>query len=506
MRGKRALLNIFTAIIELAAVTITGFVVPHYIIRTYGSSVNGLILSITQFLGYISLIESGIGAIGRASLYKPLAENDGTLLSGNVKALELFYRKISYIFIVYVVALAFLFPLLVNQDFDWSYTAIMVVILAFSTFIQYYFGITYQTVIQADQKKYIPSLLQTLTVLLNMLITVVLIKIGANVHIVKLGSTFAYAVRPIILYIYVRKHYKIDKRVEPRSEILKQRWDGLTQHIAFFIHKNTDIVILTIFATLTEVSVYSVYLLAVSGCSKVVNIFSNNFEPAFGNMIAKGEKETLKSRVGLCSFLTTQITVVLFSAAAIVISPFIELYTRGVTDANYLRPVFGIVILVAEAFYCIRMPYQSAVYAAGHFKQTRNGAIVEAILNMVLSAILVFFFGLIGVAIGTLVAMLFRTCQYVFYYHTNLIQEKNGLRGEIKRLIVAIIEIGVIVLLAFVIPAASSKNYFLWILTSCLRVILCSTVVLIISCIFYRKELKEVVLLFKHIVARKKTT
>ena len=502
MRSKKAALNMLAAIVELVVATVTSFIVPHYIIRAYGSSVNGLISSITQFLSYIALIESGIGAIGRASLYKPLAEKDTATLSGNAKALENFYRKVSYIFLVYVAILAVLFPLLVNKEFDWAYTATLIVILAFSTFVQYYFGITHQTVIQADQRKYIPSLLQALTLFLNMVITVAMIKLGAGVHIVKIGSALTYAIRPIILYFYVSGHYKLDKKAKPRSEILKQRWDGLAQHIAFFIHKNTDIAVLTILANVKEVSVYSVYMLAVAGCSKVVNIFSSSLEPAFGNMIAKGEKETLKSRVSLCSTLTIQVAIILFCTAGIVVSPFIKLYTKGVTDVNYLRPAFGIVMLIAEAFYCVRLPYQSAVYAAGHFKQTRNGAIIEAVMNIIISVILVFNYGLIGVAIGTLISMLFRTVQYIWYYHIKLIQEKQGLKGEIIRLGISILEVALIIAFAALVPAVSSSSYAAWILQSCLVGIACTLIVGIVSIIFYRSECKELLSFMKRLLRR----
>lgn len=503
MRLKKAFLNFLAAIIELIVATVASFVVPHYIIVAYGSGVNGLISSITQFLSYIALIESGIGAIGRASLYKPLAENNTVVLSGNAKALENFYRKISYIFLAYAAVLMVLFPLLVQQDFDWIYTATMIAILAFSTFIQYYFGITHQTVIQADQRKYIPSLLQALTLFMNMVITVVMVKLGADVHAVKIGSAIAFAVRPMILYFYVKNHYKLDKKAKPRSEILKQRWDGLAQHIAFFIHKNTDIAVLTVLANVKEVSVYSVYMLAVSGCSKVVNIFSSSLEPAFGNMIAKGETETLKKRVGFCSTLTMQVTVILFSTAAIAASPFIRLYTKGVTDVNYLRPAFGIVMLIAEAFYCIRLPYQYAVYAAGHFRQTRNDAIIEAVMNIALSVVLVSRYGLIGVAVGTLVSMFFRTVRYIWYYHRNLIKDPDGIKDDLVRVGVSALEIGLIILMACFIPEVSSSGYFSWLLSSFAACIGCTLIVAVVSIIFYRKECVELFAFVKHLLKRR---
>lgn len=504
MRSKKALLNFIASILELLVATIASFVVPHYIIHAYGSTVNGLISSITQFLSYIALVESGIGAIGRASLYKPLADNDNETISGNAKALENFYQKIAYIFLLYVAILSILFPLLVDKEFSWAYSATLIVILAFSTFIQYYFGITCQTVIQADQRKYIPSLLQALTLFLNMIITVIMIKLGASVHMVKIGSALAYAVRPMILYWYVKKHYKIDKNAEPRNEILKQRWDGLAQHIAFFIHKNTDIAVLTILVNVNEVSVYSVYMLAVAGCSKVVNLFSSNIEPAFGNMIAKGEKDILKKRVSMCSTLTIQVAVALFSTAALVISPFVQIYTKGVTDVNYLRPSFGILMLIAEAFYCIRLPYQSTVYAAGHFKQTRNGAIAEAAINIVLSVVLVYKFGLIGVAIGTLVSMLIRTIQYIWYYYINLIEDKMGILFELKRLLVSLIEITIFIVISLIIPSIKITKYTTWFAYSLCTGLFCSFVIVVFSFIFYKEQCKDIIHILHNLIRKKK--
>ena len=70
--------NIVTTLILQFVVLISGFIVPKLIIGKFGSNVNGLLSSITQFLAYISLLESGIGPVVKASLYKPIAEKDNT--------------------------------------------------------------------------------------------------------------------------------------------------------------------------------------------------------------------------------------------------------------------------------------------------------------------------------------------------------------------------------------------------------------------------------------------
>lgn len=58
MRTKKAILNIIASLLLQVIVLICGFIVPKLIITNFGSKVNGLISSITQFLAYISLLES----------------------------------------------------------------------------------------------------------------------------------------------------------------------------------------------------------------------------------------------------------------------------------------------------------------------------------------------------------------------------------------------------------------------------------------------------------------
>lgn len=58
MRSKKAIINIVVSIFQQLITILCGLVLPRAIIGQYGSNVNGLISSITQFLAYIALLES----------------------------------------------------------------------------------------------------------------------------------------------------------------------------------------------------------------------------------------------------------------------------------------------------------------------------------------------------------------------------------------------------------------------------------------------------------------
>ena len=75
-RSKYFVLNTLASLANQVIVVICGFILPQLILNYYGSSVNGLIQSITQFIGLVGIFDAGMGVVIEACLYKPLAEGD----------------------------------------------------------------------------------------------------------------------------------------------------------------------------------------------------------------------------------------------------------------------------------------------------------------------------------------------------------------------------------------------------------------------------------------------
>ena len=69
---KLIIKNIGSSLLLQLVTIICGFIVPRLIISNYGSDVNGLVTSITQFLAYITLLEAGFGPVVKSLLYKPI--------------------------------------------------------------------------------------------------------------------------------------------------------------------------------------------------------------------------------------------------------------------------------------------------------------------------------------------------------------------------------------------------------------------------------------------------
>lgn len=488
MRSRRTIINIYTSLLLQFVVLICGFIVPKLIIKNYGSNVNGLVASISQFLAYITLLESGFGPVVKAALYKPIANKDKKEIASILKASEKFFRVIAYIFLVYLLILSIVYPLLINTEFDFIFTMSLVLILSISTFMEYYFGMTYRLYLQAEQKRYITSIIHLIGTVLNTISIVILVRIHASIHIVKLVSSFIFVLRPIIQNIYVKKKYNINLKDADKNYKLEQKWDALAQHIAYVIHRNTDIAVLTIFAPLVEVSVYSIYN-AISGRIKsIIQAFTGGVDASFGDMIARGEKEQLNKNFRVYELFYFTLTTIAYTCTILLIVPFIEVYMRGITDANYIRPLFGVLLVLGEFVWAVREPYNLIILAAGHFKQIKKGAWVEAFVNIIISIALVWRYGIVGVAIGTLVAMIIRTVE--FMYHTNkYILERKQINSVI-RVGITTIEVLIIVLLTKMLPNIEMISYINWIKYALLVVAESIIVVLPINLIAYKEDAK----------------
>lgn len=420
-RKQKLFLNSGTGLLKQLVVVICGFILPRYMLIYYGSDVNGLVSSITHFLGFISLLELGIGPVIQANLYKPLAEKNDEQISKIIISSERFFRRIAYIFIAYIAVLAVAFPTFVNTEYDALFTVSLLAILSISSFAEYFFGVTYQLLLNADQKSYVQTSLQIIATILNTVCCIVVMHIGAPIHVVKLVSSLIYVLRPIGQAIYVHKHYHINKKLKLTEEPIKQKWNGFAQHLAAVICGNADVVILTMFSTLANVSIYSVYYNVTNGVTMLIMTAATGLEAYFGNMIARGERKNLECSFSRIEWLMHFAVTVIFAIAAITVVPFISVYTRGINDADYIVPLFSTILMLAYAAQCLRVPYFRVIKAAGHFRETQNGAFISTALNVVISIALVFKFGLLGIAFGTFVAMLYHTVYFVLYLRSHIL-------------------------------------------------------------------------------------
>ncbi len=490
-RTKNAMLNIVFSLILQIVIFVKGLILPRIIIPAYGSDVNGLISSITQFLTYISLLEAGVGSIFRASLYKPLSRGDMDGVSGIINEQKRFYRKIGVIFVFYVVALCVFYPLIAKTDISKPYIVSLILILSVSTFAEYFVSLPYSSLLSADQKiriSYIVSIIYTIT---NIIVSLFWVSLKADIRLIYLSMCVIGLLRPLFYTLYVKKHYKLKKKAKPDKTALNQRWNGMVHHFAYYIHTNTDVAVLTVFIGTAMVSVYNVYGAIIFGIEKIITSISTGAAAGLGNLIELNDKEQINKTVNQFELIQGGLATVLYTITALLLIPFIRIYTSDMTDINYIQPTFGYVLIVAEVIYCFRCIYSTVSTNANKFRETQLGAILECVVNLVVSLVLVIVFkrGLLGVAIGTVVGMLVRCDFEVIFLSKNVIHRPIG--KAVKMFLVSLsVSVISIAFCSFIINYTSIDTLAMWILYAIITALIVGIMALMLYSIFYKEIIK----------------
>ncbi len=132
------------------------------------------------------------------------------------------------------------------------------------------------------------------TTMINTAAVVILVRMGAWLVFVKTWQQSHFVVRPVLYAVYVKKHYILPGAAK---NCLGSKWTGIGQHIAYFLHKNTDIVLLTLLADLRLVAVYSVHNMVINSIRSITEALSGGMEAVFGECIAKDDKAALQKNL-----------------------------------------------------------------------------------------------------------------------------------------------------------------------------------------------------------------
>ncbi len=489
MRKRFLLKNISWSLIYQIIGLICGFITPRLILVYFSSDTNGLINSISQFLAVFNLMELGMSAVVQSALYKPIADKNESEISKIVTSAAKFFTGLAKVLATYIFVLALVYPLLVLDKFSYWDVFFLIVIIGFSSFCDYYFGIVDGIVLNAAQHGYVQFILRTVTTIANTVGCVVAVRLGAGIHVVKLVTSIVFLIRPFGQRIVVKKLFSIDRHVDYDKEPVQQKWNGVSQNIAAVVLDGTDQIVLTLFCSLAAVSIYSVYNLVLTGVKRLLQSLLNGPRHLLGDLLArKDDKFQIFFEQTECVF--NILAVMIFGCTANLIVPFIGIYTAGITDTNYIVPGFAMVITMANAIYTAATPYHITIYAAGHYKETQIWFCLSAIINVVVSIVAVNRYGLVGVAIGTLIAMIFQWIWMFVYVYTRICNH------QLRRIIPQLTANTISIVLSYLICTSVTRevnSYVEWFKMGVECFVIWAVITLISNCIFKYRTIKTLI-------------
>lgn len=415
MRKSRVLKNLIVSFGSKLVTIALGFVVPRIVLMNYGSDVNGIINSITQIFSYMSLLEAGIALATRDMLYQPIVEKDRDGISYVASVSKNYFKKFTIGYALGVLLLAIVIPLTWKSNVDKSIIFSLIFFEGMSGVLGFLFTQTQSAILRADGRDYVFSGVTALKSMLGQLGKIVIVSLSIRIDALQVVYCLITILQIIIYKIYFKKHYSwINFKAAPKDAKLRNRSAYVTAEIAWVVFSSTDMVVLSTFVSTMVSSVYSLYNMVFGSLTTILNTVYNSVAYLLGQAYYEShEKYTKLHDIFMSAFVGGP--TIIMSVCYILILPFIRLYTAGISDTNYIYEYAPLMFCVIQLLSYSSYVTKNLTNIGGYAKQSGIVSVIEAATNLILSVILVKWFGIYGVLIATVAALPLKVvyCAYI---------------------------------------------------------------------------------------------
>lgn len=448
MKAKRAIVNTLVIIFYQILNLLLGLIIPKLYTETFGSTYNGLNQTITQIMHWMGLLQAGLAAASIQALFKPIAEKKKDDIWSVLKYTQSQYCKMGIVFVILLSAISVVWGCIGSEEIKGSLIFYFMIMHGVSAAVDYFFLSKYTIYLSASNQNFIIYIINIAVLLISSVLKILVLIFTRNIYLYQFIMIVSTIVRSIILYFMCKKDFDdFEKNTVALKKVnIAQRKDVLISEIAGFVISSTDVIIISSFMGFAYSSIYAVYNFVISGISSVLGSIREGVYSGIGQLFAV-DKDKFKKVFSSFETVYLAITFMLFTITLIAYRSFVVVYTAKM-DQNYVFAVYPFLFVAAQMLVNLRIPAIMAANSAGHFKQVKKYAVVEAIINLVLSLVLVRPFGIPGVLIGTICGGLYRTPVYVNYCNKNVLERKNG--AYIKKIVFLAIPFLIGICLSFV--------------------------------------------------------
>ena len=420
MRKKKALLNAIVNICGFIITFIPSLIIRKIFLNTLGSEMLGLNSVFTEIIGWLSIVEMGVGSAIVYSLYKPFADNDRKKINAYIRFYGKFYRSIGCIVLAGGLLLSPFLSFFIKDEVDMKIATIGFILFLFNSFITYLFSHRL-CILNVAQEAYKISIGTTISKLVIFGLQFILFLFYPSFLLFIAIQLVVNLIYFIVINSYVTKSYSWLGR--NKEEIPEAEKRSLLKNIkAMFMHKigavvvfSTDSLVITKFIGLTAAASYTNYQIIIMAIQTLIGTAVNGITASIGSLLTTGDKEHAykihKNLFFLNFWITSFIIISLFNT----LNQFIVLW---VGEKFLLDTLTFVVILINVFITLMRSSVERFKEGSGNFYKDRYAPICEAVINLVASIVLVHYMGLPGVFIGTLASnllVIFWTQPYIVY-------------------------------------------------------------------------------------------
>lgn len=375
-----------------------------------GAEVLGLNTTVQNLLGFLNLAELGIGGAVAYNLYKPLFEKNKQAINEIVSVQGWLYRQVAYVVIIVACILMCFFPLIfAKAQVPLWYTYGSFIVLLVGALLSYFVNYR-QIVLTADQKEYKITLNVQGFKILKVVLQILAICSLDNGYVYWMVLELLFSVTAAIVldkvlkreYPWLNSSPVQGKELRAKyPEIITKTQQMFFHKIAGFVLTQTSPLIIYAYASLTLVAVYGNYMLMVTGVTLLMNALLNSVSAGIGNLVAEGDKERIKSVFWELTSLRVWLASIICFGIYKLGHSFIALWV----GQEYVLNQSAFIILIVIAFIGLTRTNDTFLAAYGLFQDVW-APITEAVLNLGLSILLGYFWGLTGILVGVTISLL----------------------------------------------------------------------------------------------------
>ena len=345
---NRQFLNLVSGLICQAVTAVSGIIIPSLMIKTYGSVLNGLVTLVTQMMAYLSLVEAGLTSASLVSLFKPMAEKNYEEASSIMAAIKKFYNKIANFFLVgsFICGLGAI--VVIKDEIPYLTIWLVTFSVAGASYVSFRFLNKYKVLLQADNRIFVVNIVHTIGIILQFITSLFFIRQKINIASTRgiiIGTNLLEWA--FLLFITRKTLPKINCMVTPKLDAIKQRKDIIVHQILALVLNNTDVLLLTVFSSsISAVSIYTAYAMIGTLIHNTLNSFLNMFSAKMGQRYSVGDYNGVQNLLKKYEVIYDIALFTLYCSMAILILPFICVYSKGVSDADYYDPVVGLLFSI----------------------------------------------------------------------------------------------------------------------------------------------------------------
>lgn len=399
-------INFLTVILSFASRTV--FI---YVLGAEYLGLNGLFSNVLSFL---SLSELGVGVAIAYLLYTPLATNDVE----RIKVIMKFYKKCymiigSFILLLGCAIMPFL-KFLVNFEQPIPENLYLVFFLfVLNSAISYFFVAYKQTLINADQKKYLTTKIEIFFTFISAAANIVVLLIFRNFIAFLLAGCILVVVRNIVLSRFIDKKYPyllepVDKALS--NDEVKQIFKDITSISVFrlgnvLFNSVTNIVTSAVVGTIV-VGYYSNYTMIVAQIESLFMLAIGAIGASIGNVVAIETKDRQYSIYKRLDKLSTFVLIFCCVCLIQLLNSFVNIWLGNV-GKEYVLSQFVVILIVANVYTnCSCQLLDRFRTANGLFTIGRDLQVIGGVINIILSVILAKKWGVEGVLISPFICKL----------------------------------------------------------------------------------------------------